>query len=242
MVQRVLAREARGAAPSGDDALMARALALAEAYLPARRAAAARGVVGSQPASPLGFVHAEHGNDPPLPPPASHAGLGRRLRPAPRAGPPGRGGALRPFWELVRPLPEGRASPRLPGGLPGRAKPSGRVRRRRSLRRCDDDSRLAVVLAEVEAVPPPGIPAGPFADACRADTYEVLAGLEGILSGIAGGPAYDELLWPDSVLVPASDGAGGGGLGGRAVHHRRGRAGRRARPAPTGDRQGVQVA
>lgn len=34
MVQRVLAREARGAAPCGDDALMARALALAEAYLP----------------------------------------------------------------------------------------------------------------------------------------------------------------------------------------------------------------
>ena len=34
MVQRVLAREARGAAPSGDDALLARALGLAEAYLP----------------------------------------------------------------------------------------------------------------------------------------------------------------------------------------------------------------
>lgn len=67
-----------------------------------------------------------------------------------------------------------------------------------------EDSRLAVVLAEVEAVPPPGVPAGLFADACRADTYEVLAGLEGILSGIAGGPAYEELLWPDSVLVPAS--------------------------------------
>lgn len=65
------------------------------------------------------------------------------------------------------------------------------------------DSRLAVVLADLEAVPPPGIRAGPFAEACRADTYEVLAGLEGIVSGIAGAPAYEELLWPDSVLVPA---------------------------------------
>ena len=60
------------------------------------------------------------------------------------------------------------------------------------------------MLAEVEAVPPPGIPAEEFANACRADTYEVLAGLEEIVAGIAGAPAYEELLWPDSVLIPAS--------------------------------------
>jgi hypothetical protein len=66
------------------------------------------------------------------------------------------------------------------------------------------DSRLAVVLAQVEAVPPPGVPAGPFAEACRADTYEVLAGLEGVTSGIAGPDETEELLWPDSVLIPAA--------------------------------------
>lgn len=65
------------------------------------------------------------------------------------------------------------------------------------------DSRLAVVLAQVEAVPPPGIPAGPFAEACRADTYEVLAGLEEVTAGIAGPDESEELLWPDSVLIPA---------------------------------------
>jgi hypothetical protein len=64
--------------------------------------------------------------------------------------------------------------------------------------------RVAVVLAAVEAVPPPGIPAVPFAQACCADTYEVLAGMEEIVSGIAGSEDHEDLLWPESVLVPAT--------------------------------------
>ena len=64
--------------------------------------------------------------------------------------------------------------------------------------------RLAVVLSHLRAVPPPGVKADSFAAACRSDTYEVLAGLEGVTSGIAGSVAEADLLWPDSVLVPES--------------------------------------
>jgi hypothetical protein len=65
-----------------------------------------------------------------------------------------------------------------------------------------DSRRLAIVLAAHRAVPPPGIEFAAFAAACRADTYEVLAGLNGVVSGIAG-PAEDAaLLWPGSVHLP----------------------------------------
>ena len=61
--------------------------------------------------------------------------------------------------------------------------------------------RLALVVASYAAVPPPGVPAGDFAAAALADTYEVLAGLEGVNSGIAGEHAHADLLWPGSGLV-----------------------------------------
>jgi hypothetical protein len=77
------------------------------------------------------------------------------------------------------------------------------------------ERRLAVVVAGCAAVPPPGVPADAFAAAALADTYEVLAGLDGITAGIAGSPEYTDLLWPDSLLLPgtgvraAADAAGG---------------------------------
>lgn len=56
--------------------------------------------------------------------------------------------------------------------------------------------RLAVVLADCRAVPPPGIDPETFARACLADTYEVLAQLVGVESGIAGPEWTGALLWP----------------------------------------------
>ena len=63
--------------------------------------------------------------------------------------------------------------------------------------------RLAVVDAACRAVPPPGVAAAAFAAAALADTYEVLAALEQVTSGIVGPPELEHLLWPDSVLYPS---------------------------------------
>ncbi len=93
-----------------------------------------------------------------------------------------------------------------------------------------DVHRLALVLADHRAVPPPGIAQSDFAAACLADSYEVLADLEEVLAGIAvvravpdrtdparndlartdpaytvGAPQTDnlaELLWPGDLLLP----------------------------------------
>lgn len=64
--------------------------------------------------------------------------------------------------------------------------------------------RLALVLARHHAGPgvPPGVDGAAFADSCLADTYEVLADLVGISSGIVGPPALEELLWPGGLLLP----------------------------------------
>lgn len=64
-----------------------------------------------------------------------------------------------------------------------------------------EDRRLALVVAACRAVPPPGVAAEEFATAALTDTYEVLAGLEGVRSGIAGEADHDDLLWPESVLI-----------------------------------------
>jgi Uncharacterized protein conserved in bacteria (DUF2064) len=66
-------------------------------------------------------------------------------------------------------------------------------------------SRLAVVLARHDAAPgaPPGIDAAQFAAACLADTYEVIAGLTDVTSGIAGPAGVRELLWPGDRWWPA---------------------------------------
>lgn len=61
--------------------------------------------------------------------------------------------------------------------------------------------RLALVVASYAAAPPPGVSAAAFAAAALADTYEVLAGLDGVGAGIAGSPRHEDLLWPGSRLV-----------------------------------------
>ena len=92
-----------------------------------------------------------------------------------------------------------------------------------------DVHRLALVLADHRAVPPPGIAQSDFATACLADSYEVLADLEEVSAGIAfvrADPARTEpdrtdpdrtdpahtlgtletdladLLWPGDLLLP----------------------------------------
>lgn len=84
--------------------------------------------------------------------------------------------------------------------------------------RATERRRLALVLAGTRAVPPPGIGAAAFAEACLADSYEVLADLEQVRAGIAfrdAGAGLDdqddpaaiaELLWPDDLAVPARRG------------------------------------
>jgi hypothetical protein len=71
--------------------------------------------------------------------------------------------------------------------------------------RAPDKRRLAVVLARHGAASgaPPGIDPAAFAAACLADSYEVVAGLTDVQSGIAGPPKARELLWPGDRWWPA---------------------------------------
>lgn len=64
--------------------------------------------------------------------------------------------------------------------------------------------RVAVVLARHEAVAPPGVDPATYARACLADSYEVLADLEGVHAGIAGTSEQQELLWPGGLALPHS--------------------------------------
>src|SRR5215203_2476183 len=65
--------------------------------------------------------------------------------------------------------------------------------------------RLALVLARHHAATgaPPGIDPGAFAAACLTDSYEVVAGLTDVQSGIASPAKAGELLWPTDRLWPA---------------------------------------
>ena len=64
--------------------------------------------------------------------------------------------------------------------------------------------RAAVVLARYDASPaaPAVIDRDAFAAACLLDTYEVLADLIGVRSGIAGPAAVAEMLWPGALHLP----------------------------------------
>ncbi len=68
-----------------------------------------------------------------------------------------------------------------------------------------DPRRLAVVSAghAATAATPPGIDPVAFAAACLADTYEVIADLIDVGSGIAGPDSAADLLWPGAQLFPA---------------------------------------
>lgn len=64
--------------------------------------------------------------------------------------------------------------------------------------------RLALVLAahSAQSGAPPGIAAEAFARACLADSYEVVADLTDVSSGIVGaGSSLSELLWPGALLL-----------------------------------------
>jgi len=70
--------------------------------------------------------------------------------------------------------------------------------------------RLALVLAWhcATAATPPGVDSTAFADSCLADSYEVLADLVGVTSGIVGDDAsLEELLWPGALWLPVAPGS-----------------------------------
>jgi hypothetical protein len=64
--------------------------------------------------------------------------------------------------------------------------------------------RVAVVLARYDAsdAAPEGIDPDVFAAACLLDSYEVLADLIEVRSGIAGQASVAELLWPGAIHLP----------------------------------------
>jgi Guanylyl transferase CofC like len=64
--------------------------------------------------------------------------------------------------------------------------------------------RVAIVLARYSAsrAAPKGINPDAFAAACLADSYEVVADLMGVRSGIAGPASAGELLWPGALHLP----------------------------------------
>lgn len=65
--------------------------------------------------------------------------------------------------------------------------------------------RVAIVLARYDAssATPGGIDASAFATACLLDSYEVVADLIGVTSGIAGPASVAEMLWPGALHLPA---------------------------------------
>jgi hypothetical protein len=65
--------------------------------------------------------------------------------------------------------------------------------------------RVAVVLARYDAshATPEGVDPKTFAAACLLDSYEVVADLIDVRSGIAGPASVAELLWPGALHLPA---------------------------------------
>lgn len=68
-----------------------------------------------------------------------------------------------------------------------------------------DRRRVAIVLSRYDAsqAAPNGLDPEAFAAACLCDSYEVLADLIGVRSGIAGPASVAELLWPGALHPPA---------------------------------------
>ena len=65
--------------------------------------------------------------------------------------------------------------------------------------------RVAVVLARYDAsrAAPEGVDQATFAAACLLDSYEVVADLIEVESGIAGPSSVAEMLWPGALHLPA---------------------------------------
>ena len=68
-----------------------------------------------------------------------------------------------------------------------------------------DRRRVAIVLARYDAsrAAPKGLDPAAFASACLLDSYEVVADLFGVTSGIAGPLSVGEMLWPGALHLPA---------------------------------------
>ena len=64
--------------------------------------------------------------------------------------------------------------------------------------------RVAIVLARYAAsrASPAGVDSSAFASACLLDSYEVVADLIGVTSGIAGPASAAEMLWPGGLHLP----------------------------------------
>lgn len=63
-------------------------------------------------------------------------------------------------------------------------------------------TRCGVVLSWCRAVPPPGIDAGAYAEACLTDSYEVIAGMSEITAGLAGDSSVlEEIRWPGDLMI-----------------------------------------
>lgn len=66
--------------------------------------------------------------------------------------------------------------------------------------------RWAVVLSGYRAVPPPGVATDAYAEACLADSYEVIAGLAEIRAGLAGrSESLEEIRWPSDPVLSVDD-------------------------------------
>ena len=123
LVRRVLAQEARQAAPISDQGLAERARVLAESWLtsPSGQIPEAREIrwVTNQNQR-WGSCTPSTGGIRLSAPAAGDAQLGGRLRLGPRAGAPGRAHPLRSVLAAGRPVSAGRPSPGLSGRLPRR--------------------------------------------------------------------------------------------------------------------------
>lgn len=65
--------------------------------------------------------------------------------------------------------------------------------------------RCAVVLSCCRAVPPPGVDADAYAEACLIDSYEVIAQMSEITAGLVGESALlEEIRWPEDLLITGS--------------------------------------
>jgi hypothetical protein len=64
--------------------------------------------------------------------------------------------------------------------------------------------RVAMVLARYDAsrAAPEGLDPAVFASACLLDSYEVVADLTGVVSGIAGPDSVADMLWPGDLHLP----------------------------------------
>jgi hypothetical protein len=205
MVERVLAREARASTPRGDDALATRARELAATYL-------ASALEQAPEPRAVSWVTNQQQRWGSCTPSTGVIRLSHRLQPL-------------PAWVVDYVLLHewliwwspltlnvsgvSLAGIRRPRRLRAIWRASWQARACRLSRSMSTEQaarrRTAVVLAryDASAAAPEGIDPANFAAACLLDSYEVVADLIGVTSGIAGAAAVAEMLWPGALHLPA---------------------------------------